>query len=429
MVNIQFKLNSGRKITDYSKSYPIYLRYTLGRKVDLNVSIGFKVLPDNWDEGKQRVKNRSSIENRDEINTLISNFIKHFETFENSNKVKGITPTYEDVRTYYDSYFTKPIKSKELFEFINEFIEKSKVSNNPLTGKRVSLGTIKGYKVTEKILIDFNHEVYKLRFDKITLEFYYDFVEYCNNRKLSQNYIGKHIKTIKTFMLNAVELGLTKNESFRSNKFKVLKEETDDIYLTIDELNRIWALDFKVDKRKEQVRDLFLIGAFTGLRVSDYNSISNSNITEVNGVKMLKIKTTKTGQVVAIPLHPIVLSILNKYNGNPPKSMPEQKINEKIKEICFDAEIDEVEFIAITKGGVKITSKKHRFELVKTHTARRSFCTNAYLLGMSSLDIMSISGHKTESAFMKYIKVTPEQVAIKMSVHPFFTNNSHLKIV
>jgi integrase len=230
-------------------------------------------------------------------------------------------------------------------------------------------------------------------------------------------------------MLNAFELGLTKNESFKSNKFKVLKEETDDIYLTLDELNRIWALEYKVDTKKEQARDLFLIGAFTGLRVSDYNSISNNNITEVNGVKMLKVKTTKTGQVVAIPLHPIVLTILNKYNGNPPQSMPEQKINEKIKDVCLDAGIDDVEYINKTKGGLKITEKKHRFELVKTHTARRSFCTNAYLSGMSSLDIMSISGHKTESAFMKYIKVTPEQVAIKMSVHPFFTNNSHLKIV
>ena len=429
MVNIQFKLNSGRKITDYSKTYPIYLRYTLGRKLDFSVSIGFKVLPDNWDETKQRVKNRSTIQDRDEINTLISNLTKHFETFENSNKANGITPTYEEVRTHFDSYFTTPIKSKELFDFIYEFIEKSKVSNNPLTGKRVSFGTIKGYKVTEKILIDFNNEVYKLRFDKITLDFYYDFVEYCNKRNLSQNYTGKHIKTIKTFMLNAFELGLTKNESFKSNKFKVLKEETDDIYLTLDELNRIWALEYKVDTKKEQARDLFLIGAFTGLRVSDYNSISNNNITEVNGVKMLKVKTTKTGQVVAIPLHPIVLTILNKYNGNPPQSMPEQKINEKIKDVCFDAGIDDVEYINKTKGGLKITEKKHRFELVKTHTARRSFCTNAYLSGMSSLDIMSISGHKTESAFMKYIKVTPEQVAIKMSVHPFFNNNSHLKIV
>ena len=65
--------------------------------------------------------------------------------------------------------------------------------------------------------------------------------------------------------------------------------------------------------------------------------------------------------------------------------------------------------------------------MISSHTARRSFCTNAYLSGMDSLDIMAISGHTTEKNFKKYLKVTPEERAIKMSQHSFFNNN--LKVV
>jgi hypothetical protein len=101
---------------------------------------------------------------------------------------------------------------------------------------------------------------------------------------------------------------------------------------------------------------------------------------------------------------------------------------EHIKEIAESAEIDGIEYIETTKGGLTVEVKKYRYELVFTHTARRSFCTNAYLKGMPSIDIMQISGHKTETAFMKYIKVTKEQVAERMSIHPFFTD-SHLKVV
>lgn len=429
MANIQFRLNKGRKITDVTKPQPIYLRYSLGRKVSFDASIGFRVLVDNWDEDKQRVKNRSTVTDRDEINRLIKNLITHFETFENTNKAKGITPSYEDVRKHYDSYFTQPEKQKDLFEFIEQFIEDAKTRNNVHTGKRVAEGTIKGYKTTQKILERFHKEVYKISFDKLTLDWYFDFIDFCNRIELSVNYTGKHIKTVKTFLVSAIEQGLTKNESFKSNKFKVPKEDVYNIYLTIEELTKLWALDLSKDEVRQRARDLFLIGAYTGLRVSDYNHLTERNITQVNGVRIVKIKTKKTGQVVAIPLHPVVDAILTRYNGKPPKKMPDQKINEHIKTVCEESGIDGIEYVETTKGGLKVTEKKYRFQLVKTHTARRSFCTNAYLSGMSTLDIMSISGHKTETAFMKYIKVTPEQTAIKMSEHPFFKGATALKVV
>jgi len=427
MANIQFRLNKGKRITDETKPQPVYLRYLLGSKVDFNASLKFRVLVENWDKEKERVKNRSSIINRNEVNQIIGNLTTYFEKFENTNMANGITPGYENVRQHFEAYFSEPTKPKDLFDFIDLFISDAKEKNNPNTGKRVTEGTIKGYNVTKNILENFSKERYKFNFDKITIDWYFDFIDYCNKKNLSHNYIGKHIKTLKTFLSSAIEQDLTKNDSYK--KFKVLKEESDNIYLTIDELNELWKVDLSKDIRKEQARDLFLIGAFTGLRVSDYNNLTYRNISEINGTRLLKVKTKKTGRVVAIPLHPIVDAILLKNNGKPPKNMPEQKLNLKIKEVCEDVGIDGIESTEITRGGLKVIEKKYRYELVKSHTARRSFCSNAYLSGMSSLDIMSISGHNTETAFMKYIKVTPEQVAIKMSEHIFFKGATALKVI
>lgn len=431
MVNINFRLNKGKKIEDNSKPQSIYLRYKLGREIDFNASIGFKVLSENWDIDKQQVKNRSHLLDRNEINNLIKNLRNHFEDFENKNREKGYIPNYQDVKKHYDSFYStaEPKKEYNLFSFIDEFITKSKTEINPITKKLVTDGTIRGYKLTMTFLKRFNDEVYSIDFDSINLEWYQDFIEWCNNQNLTTNYIGKHIKTLKTFMTNAVELGLTKNESFKSRKFIVLKEDSDSIYLNEDELYRLWNLDLSKHPRKEIARDLFLLGSYTGLRVSDYNNINYHNIKEVDNKRIFVIVTKKTQQKVSIPIHPIVESILSKYEGNTPPKIPDSDINELIKDVCENAGIDSIEYIEQTRGGKKVTLKKYKFELVKSHTARRSFCTNAFLSGMVTLDIMSISGHKTESSFMKYIKVTPEQHAIKMSENPFFKGSNNLKVV
>ena len=426
MATIQFRPNKGLTVKDPEQEQFIYVRYRMGRKVDFQASIDLKVKIADWDTNKQRFKNRSHIVKRNELNATIDRIEQYLKDFDTNNKLNGYGPNYNEVKSHFQKFFTKqetPVLN--LFSFIDEFIERARTQPNVITGKLVSEGTIRGYLVTRNLLNRFNNEVYKIDFDSITLSWYYDFLEFCNDQNFTFNYIGKNVKTLKTFMLSAVESGLTTNTQFKDRRFIVLKEETDSIYLNLSEIDKLWNLDLSHNKRMEQALDLFIIGCFTGLRVSDYNSLSERNIRVENGVRMLKIKTAKTGRVVAIPLRPEIEEILIRYEGNPPPTMPDQRLNDLIKEIAENAGIDSTEFVTKTRGGKKIEVKKHKFELVVTHTARRSFCTNAYLAGMPSLDIMSISGHTTESSFMKYIKVTPEQVAIKMSEHPFFKGNSN----
>ena len=86
------------------------------------------------------------------------------------------------------------------------------------------------------------------------------------------------------------------------------------------------------------------------------------------------------------------------------------------------AKIKDTVKTAITKGGKTENSINEKFELITTHTARRSFATNAYLMDVPSISIMKITGHKTESSFMKYIRISQEDNANKLISHPFFNN-------
>ena len=49
-----------------------------------------------------------------------------------------------------------------------------------------------------------------------------------------------------------------------------------------------------------------------------------------------------------------------------------------------------------------------------------SFSTNAFLMNIPTISIKKITGHRTEKAFMKYIKISQAENANKLTNHPFF---------
>jgi integrase len=98
-----------------------------------------------------------------------------------------------------------------------------------------------------------------------------------------------------------------------------------------------------------------------------------------------------------------------------PEVISNQKFNDYIKDACKLAKIDGIETFTRTVGGKLITEKKPKYDLVSSHTCRRSFCTNMYKRGLPTIMIMSISGHKTEKSFLKYIKVKQEEHAEMMA--------------
>jgi len=126
------------------------------------------------------------------------------------------------------------------------------------------------------------------------------------------------------------------------------------------------------------------------------------------------LRQGKTMNHVVIPLNDIAKKIIKKYDGGIPEGIHMNEFNKLIKGIAKKAGIDEEIIITQKRGAKRIELTYKKYELIASHTCRRSFCTNEYLKGTPALFIMKISGHRTERNFLKYIKVDEQVAAQKM---------------
>ncbi len=309
-------------------------------------------------------------------------------------------------------------KIKTLFGFFADLIVQSKTGGRLVhkTGQPYSISTIKAYTTTLNHLTTFHAtRKRKIDFNTVDIDFYTDFVEYlAKTLKMTSNSIGKYIKTLKTVLNEATERGINSNLQYRSRKFSTISEQTDSIYLNDAEIKELEDLELSNNKRLESVRDLFLVGCFTGLRFSDFSILTAGNIKD----GFIEITQTKTGAPVVIPLHQTVKKIIEKYNEQLPPSISNQKTNEYLKDLADMVPGLKKTFTrSFTKGGLKVTKTFEKRELLVTHTARRSFATNEYLHGTPAITIMAITGHKTEKAFLRSIKLTPTEHAKLLKLH------------
>jgi integrase len=113
-------------------------------------------------------------------------------------------------------------------------------------------------------------------------------------------------------------------------------------------------------------------------------------------------------------LHPQVKAILEKRAGFP-RSISDQKFNVHVKELCLVAKFTElIHGSKINKETKRKEEKIYpKWELVTSHICRRSFATNLYGK-LDNLTIMAITGHQTETQFLKYIKITNTEKADKL---------------
>jgi integrase len=429
-----------RKGSDKQASIQLYFNY--GSNKRLRYSTGLKVADfKNWDAVKMRIKNVVTETHKNAVNnklTDIQSFIEKIYT--NLSITENVVVTNDMLKDDLDIFLNKvkPPSNEpqqlELLPFYKWFIEH--YQKNPLvtTGKPMNKGTAKTYRNANTILENFNDTVFSLTYSKVNMEFYDSFLNYMYDLDYSLNYIGTQIKILKTMMNASFEKGYHNNMDFKKRYFKKPSEEVFNIYLTEVELNKIFELDLEnqatiftngglklTAEMLDQARDLFLISANSGLRVSDFNSLTTKNIITENGSSYISLITQKNSKRLTIPINRMVKSILNKRNGNPPDRMTEQHINYCLKEIGKLAEINELISKEITKGGVTQSNTVKKYELITNHTGRRSFCTNAYKSGMPTIDIMAISGHSTEKVFYSYIKVDDLERAEKISKHKFFS--------
>jgi integrase len=428
------------KIDKITQKSALILRFIGGRTFEKRATSGLYINPNRWDkdkmcviiprlatdEQKELVKLQKQLD--DLKNFIIDEFVQADKTKLNNEWLETTIDKFHFPEKHITENDTQ--KPKMLLEYVKQFIEAAPQRKDKKTGRTLVYNNIQQYKATEKHLTEFAKIERKsdFQFSEIDFEFYTRFVDYLqkpiqskdNKGKLlfhkdgtpqlskqpfTQNSVGKHIKVLKV-MLNEA-----KNNDADTSKFYVYTEDVDNVYLNETELKQLKDYDFSKVPHLERVRDWFLLLAWTGSRFSDLQKIDKANIKN----EMITYRQQKTNTSVTIPMHPVVNDILQKYNYQMPELISNQKFNDYIKEVCQAAKIDSLESFTRTVGGKLITETMPKYELVSSHTCRRSFCTNMYLRGLDTLMIRSISGHKTEKSFLKYIKVSQQQHAEMMA--------------
>jgi integrase len=393
-MKINFRLNKKNK-KDKTGFLRMDFSYTAKR---FRYFVGISMPDHHWSNSKQRVK--SSVTNSMEINRRLSEIaevtVKIYYELLNNN----ITPSNSMLKEKLDESLRGVSSQLSFYEFVDEFIKRSSNTKKPSTIKEY-IYTINDLKTFEK------HIKRRIEWDTIDMKFYDAYMDYQFNIKdNSQNLFGKRIKVLKTFLNDAYKRGVNKHLMYK--EFKVLQTETDAIYLTEDEIEKIFQLDLTENKRLEKVRDLFIVECNTGVRFEDLMHIEKENVLKDS----IKIKVRKTGKILNTLLLADTKAILKKYNYQLPK-ISNTNYNLYIKEIGKLAGINETITHNTYKAGKEISIKKKKFELITSHTSRRSFATNMYHRRYSPVMIMSITGQKKESTFLKYIRITNEE-AVKI---------------
>lgn len=401
-----------------TSSTPIYLQAKFDYE-RLMLTAGEKILPAHWDFGVKRAIVKYNRVDYPLVNDWLDKIEMAAKDFYRTCRLQGNVPTAANIKEFLQGKFNlnpkpavvveQPVKLS-LFGFIDKFIENE--NNNKLPS------TIQVYRTAKKHLLNFAtlHCMGDIQFEDINAEFYDNYIQYFNSLNFAKNSVGKQIKVLKTFLNAATDRGINTNQFYKSKIFKKPSEEVDKIFLTDEEIQKISAFDLSGQGSIEATRDLFVIACYTGFRFSDFSTIKREHIND----NFITKKTLKTKAKVVIPIHPVVRTILEKYNYSLPHCISNTHANSQLKDIAEMAKINtEVEVIK-TIGGKYERNVYKKWQLVCTHTGRRSFATNSFLAGVPAISIMMITGHATESVFMQYISIDELANAEHIQSHAFF---------
>jgi integrase len=380
----------------------IFVSFTFNH-ARLRLSTGMHVPLKNWDQENQKAKPEKDYR---DVNKKLRETVNFFQDKYDELFPKGVQLSKDDTAG----------KSKEIIEAYKVFTGKKKViSTVPISlisfiaifqdryKNKFNPAHLKHYNGLKTHLEEFQtKKCFRIDFDTIGKDFYIKFTDYLAALGLKPNTIGAHIKRLKRLMNEAIEDKLTTNHDHHKRDFKIIKVDVDTVYLTENEIKALYEMAIDLPS-KRKIRDIFVLNCYTGLRHSDWPKASIDSIHEGK----LYVRTQKTDEPVIIPVKPLVSEILEKYGTIDVPTL--QKTNEAIRwigEKAFDKKLG--------AGNIK------KWLEIRTHTARRSFATNAYLAGIPMHDIMQITGHRTTESFLKYIRVTKLETAEKLKDHPFF---------
>ena len=331
-------------------------------------------------------------------------------------------------------------KRVKLNQYIDNFLDQIKTGERQTAqGKEYARSTVIAVRQAMTQFKLFQKESKRtLDYKDINMAFYHDYTAFLKNKNYSINSVGKCIRQLKAIMNAAESEGYHSSNAWKDKRFKGTRVEVDSIYLTREDLDKLMSVDFDgLSEGHRQARDIFMVGVWTAQRISDYNHIKKEDFTtftrnvmreapdpdkpgsmmawiEQEDITYLTIRQQKTGAKVTIPCNSELKSILERYDYQMPH-LEDQVINRYIKDVAKAAGINDSVVIETTKGGKPEKKKYEKWELVHSHTARRTGATLMYLAGVDVYDIMKVTGHTTPKMLKKYIKADSLEVAEKLT--------------
>ena len=429
----------------------ICFRITESNRLDITVATPFTIPYLFWDTRTGGVKQGASTRDRaifDRIVLLDSrlNALKK-KLYEELFRKDAITR--EDAKAILEQYLAEISAKSEgiilegeetpsLPDYVDTLVKRMKSGKKRIGAESYTSGTIKAWNSFAKLIRDF-YENFKNKYKRdfqwedFNKDGFLDFLTYMEKKEYLPTSINKYVKDLNATVVSAGEEGILGDLVIRKHcPRKTLRKEEQPIkvYLTEEELQALYEMPLQEGTEKCKVRDIFLCGAYTGQRISDYNNLSAENFRKTpKGYDIVVLTLEKTNNTVVIPvLNDNLVAIARKYEFRLPRVV-EQVLNRYIKDILKQLSLSvpslaEKYTTVLTmkeREAEDAFRKEHRgeylfernergvpmrpkYDLITSHTARRSCITNLYLQGrFTNEQIMSISGHKDEKTFKEYI--------------------------
>ncbi len=384
----------------------IYVRYSINRTSVWKRKTGFVINPKNWSQDKAQ-----PIQKSEELKILKSKLDKlavFINDAYNSGVNSGIEFTGDWLQFQIDLFNNKIalIDLDILVNSIDAYVEK---------GGNLTRGSLKNLDNLKKFILKYESEALQgkqILIRDIDLNFIDAFKKYHITKGRSINYIGTYISILRAVVNKAAVNGIPVHSQFK--QIKAIKEDKEpDEIIILDELEQLKIKKVKLVKEAHiNARKWLLLGCLIGQRAGDLLRITDINLNEVEGMRIIELKQQKTGKTVAIPLIPQALEIIE--SGLPYKISLEH-FNKYSKEVCKEAKIN-----TIVKGKMRLNKKRtltvgsyEKWQVISSHVCRRSFATNFYSRIPTSI-LMNITAHSSEQMFLKYIGKTTYENAHQM---------------
>ncbi|MDD4378508.1 MAG: tyrosine-type recombinase/integrase [Dysgonamonadaceae bacterium] len=379
----------------------------------LLTTTGYSISPDKWNKERQRVNQGFSNANGityNVINNKLSEIESHFSKLENQIEITDTTD-FNLKDEFADKFRTNKTKKKAetIFDHIDEFISEVGRLND------WTVSTVEKFNALKNHLKAFDPA---LKYENLDESGLISFMDYLKNVPLAGDVQGMRNSTIKNrisflkwFLRWATKKGYNNELAFLSfnPKIKTIKSTDKEIvFLDWEELIHVYNFEFPDNKKYlTRVRDVFCFSCFTGLRYSDTANLKRSNVHET----YISLTSIKDSDNLKIELNKYSKAILDKYKDEQfpyDRALPvisNQRSNEYLKEMAKLCGIDKPVTEVYYKGNERIEEVKPKYEKICTHTARRTFISNALMKGIPVNVVMKWTGHSDYNAMKPYIAI------------------------